>query len=325
MSIERLPCAYHEIVDDIVSLMRPRAAARGVEIGATHDPDAPRHLLIDPTRTRQILLNLVGNAIKFTHKGRIDVRTWFTRDGGTGENPRGRLHVAVRDTGIGIRPEHIGRLFEPFMQADESMSRRFGGTGLGLPVSMRLARLMDGDILVESEPGVGSTFTLVLGAEPCEEPAATEAPRPPAPDARADQRSLRGRILFAEDGADNQRLIGFHLRKAGATVHIASDGQAACDALLAAAKTNEPFDLVLMDMQMPVLDGYEATRRIRAAGVATPIIALTAHAMADDRRRCLDAGCDDYLTKPINRDQLLSVCGQWLELSRLKRARSLAA
>lgn len=325
MSVERLPCAPCEIVDDVVALMRPRITARGVQLSVTHDPDAPRFLVIDPTRIRQILLNLVGNAIKFTHEGRIEVRTWFTRDALAGDNARGSLHIAVRDTGIGIRPEHIGRLFEPFMQADESMSRRFGGTGLGLPVSLRLAHLMDGDILVESEPGVGSTFTLVVRAEPCTEPAASVpkqfnpsiAPEPHA--------SLLGQILFAEDGADNQRLIGFHLRKAGATVHVAANGQDACDMLLAAAKSDAPFDLILMDMQMPLLDGYEATRRLRAAGISTPIIALTAHAMADDRRRCLDAGCDDYLTKPINREQLLSVCGQWLELSRLKRAKSLAA
>ncbi|MBX3402137.1 MAG: response regulator [Phycisphaeraceae bacterium] len=325
MSVERLPCAPSDLVDDVVSLMRPRIAARGIEISVAHDPDAPRHLMLDPTRTRQILLNLVGNAIKFTHAGRIDVRTWFTRDNPTGDSARGRLHVAIRDTGIGIRPEHIGHLFEPFMQADESMSRRFGGTGLGLPVSLRLAHLMDGDILVESEPGVGSTFTLVVRAEPCTEPAATSPRQINPSNTTAPHAALIGRILFAEDGADNQRLIGFHLKKAGATVHFAANGQEACDMLLAAAKTAEPFDLVLMDMQMPLLDGYEATRRLRAAGFSTPIIALTAHAMADDRRRCLDAGCDDYLTKPINRDQLLSVCGQWLELSRLKRAQFLAA
>ena len=315
------PC---EIVDDVVALMRARITARGVELNVTHDPDAPRLLLIDPTRIRRIAQP--RRKRHQVHQRGTDRRSDLVhRDGLTGDNAHGRLHIAVRDTGIGIRPEHIGRLFEPFMQADESMSRRFGGTGLGLPVSARLAHLMHGDILVESVPGVGSTFTLVVRAEPCAEPAAAAQRQINPSNTTAPHAALFGRILFAEDGADNQRLIGFHLQKAGATVHVAANGQEACDALLAAATTATPFDLILMDMQMPLLDGYEATRRLRAAGISTPIIALTAHAMADDRRRCLDAGCDDYLTKPINRDQLLSVCGQWLELSRLKRAQSLAA
>jgi CheY-like chemotaxis protein len=244
-----------------------------------------------------------------------------------------------------MTPEQVSRLFEAFAQGDASTNRRFGGTGLGLAISRRLARLLEGDIVVQSEPGQGSTFTLTLptgsleGVEMISEP--TDGAQPPSPARRggavdgarpplsidncqlsivnslttADARPLSGRrILLAEDGPDNQRLISHLLRKAGAEIETAENGRIAVEkALLAAAPGGRRFDLILMDMQMPEMDGYQATRLLRKRGYAEPIIALTAHAMEGDRQKCLDAGCEDYIAKPIDKPLLLKTCARWCE------------
>jgi CheY-like chemotaxis protein len=228
----------------------------------------------------------------------------------------------VTDTGVGMTLEQVANLFQPFQQADASTSRRFGGTGLGLAISKRLAGLLRGDIAVSSRPGEGSTFILTIDTGPLADVAFHEhsseavAPSRPGPAAKAGTPLANCRILLAEDGIDNQRLISFLVKKAGAEVTAVENGQNAMELALAAARLafqtrhddgRRPFDLVLMDMQMPVMDGYEATHRLRAGGYTGPIIALTAHAMADDRRKCLEAGCDDYLTKPIDRETLLTL------------------
>jgi CheY-like chemotaxis protein len=209
-----------------------------------------------------------------------------------------------------VKPEALDKLFTSFMQADQSMSRRYGGTGLGLVISRRFANMLGGDLTVQSEAGRGSTFMLTL---PCTvAQVATgdrgDAPPPAAPVATS---ALRGRVLLVEDGPDNQRLISHLLRRAGLEVEIAANGRIAVDRLTATADGDQ-FGLVLMDMQMPELDGYEATRSLRAAGLRTPIVALTAHATVHDRQACLDAGCDDYLTKPIDRRRLDAALRQWL-------------
>jgi CheY-like chemotaxis protein len=205
-------------------------------------------------------------------------------------------------------------LFRPFSQVDSSMARRFGGTGLGLSISQKLATLMGGELSVQSEAGRGSTFTVSI------ETGALDGPwidKPLMPDAPAEAKPwselnncLKARVLVAEDGVDNQRLISHILRRAGAEVVIADNGRRALE-LVAQHQSTKPFDLVLMDMQMPELDGYAATRLLRERGFQAPIIALTAHAMAEDREKCLAAGCSDYASKPIDRALLISKCLQW--------------
>jgi CheY-like chemotaxis protein len=205
-------------------------------------------------------------------------------------------------------------LFQPFSQADSSVSRRFGGTGLGLAISQRLARMLDGNISVTSTLGKGSTFTLRVAAKPLEDAAESDNVLLTAcvsSHASPDERSA-GRVLLAEDGPDNRRLIGHILRKTGAKVTVADDGQAAFDLAMQATQSGEPFDIILMDMQMPVMDGYEATSRLRAAGYKGTIVALTAHALLEDRQKCLDIGCDDYTTKPIDRAALLEILAKYV-------------
>jgi signal transduction histidine kinase/ActR/RegA family two-component response regulator len=292
MSVENVDCSPAKIAREVVELMCKRAAERGLSLELKIDPGADGWFVCDPMRLRQIMVNLVGNAIKFTQEGSVRIGLSRT-DGG--------LRLIVADTGIGMSAEQIDRLFQPFMQADSSMSRRFGGTGLGLTISRRLARLMGGDITLESEPGRGTTFTVDVPAAAGVARAAVAAPEGP-------EALTGGRVLLAEDGPDNQRLIEFHLRKAGFVVEIVDDGRKAVDTALAAAAAGRPFDVVLMDMQMPVLDGYRASRELRDRGYAGVIVALTAHAMSDDRHRCMEAGCDEFATKPIDRAALIATC-----------------
>lgn len=315
MTIERIECSPAQIVIHVASLMRQRAIEKNLVFGVECVGGIPRTIRSDPTRLRQILMNLVSNAIKFTESGGVRIVVKLADSAGTA-NPR--LRFEVIDTGVGLTPEQQARLFQPFAQADASTTRRFGGTGLGLAISQRLARMLGGEITVESAPGSGSSFFLTIETGPLDgvemvenlqelqvnEPLPTAAP-PPA-------RQLRGRILLAEDGPDNQRLIAYHLRKAGAEVAVAENGAVACEKALEAVAAGTPFDLVFMDMQMPVLDGYAATTRLRTEGYTGPIVALTAHAMAGDREKCLRAGCDDFLTKPISRDGLLEIAAQYI-------------
>jgi len=308
MTLERLAFSPCEVIADVESLMRMRAAAKGLSFDVEYATTVPETIQSDPTKFRQILLNLAGNAVKFTDAGGVRLIARLIHRSGDLEAV---LSVEVVDTGIGIRPEQIDRLFAPFTQADSSMARRFGGTGLGLAISRRLARMLGGDITICSTPGEGSSFTMLAATGPLEGIPLVQGRRQigavstPQPSSDAAVPRLDGlHILLAEDGPDNQRLIAFHLRKAGATVVIADHGRAAVERAFDALATT-PFSVVLMDMQMPELDGYSATRYLRAHGYDRPILALTAHAMAGDRERCLAAGCDDYTTKPIDRIALL--------------------
>jgi len=308
MTVERVSCDLPTMVAEIISLMRPRAVEKGLGFEVTFQGPIPYFIQSDPTRLRQILVNLLGNALKFTESGKIEMRISEEGIGG----PNVLLRVDVIDTGIGIASEQLQRLFEPFVQGEESTTRRFGGTGLGLTISRQLARLLSGDITVTSQPRVGSTFTLRIdgglsaGVERLE--GLTEAALPAGADQEMMTNSrLHGRILLAEDGLDNQRLLCMQLRDAGAVVTSAGDGQVAVDLAMA-----QPFDLILMDMQMPIMDGYAATAHLRRRGLKIPIIALTACAMANDRAKCLAAGCDDYLSKPTNEKALLRIVNQHL-------------
>jgi signal transduction histidine kinase/CheY-like chemotaxis protein/HPt (histidine-containing phosphotransfer) domain-containing protein len=311
VNVEKLSCELPQLVADVVGLTRPWAIKKGLEFDIAFDKMIPRLIQTDPLRAKQVLVNLVGNAIKFTQTGKIRISIYreITYFGHT-------LRFEVIDTGIGMTPQQIGKLFQPFTQADASTTRRFGGTGLGLTISKRLAKLLGGDIAVKSEPGQGSTFIFTLdggpreGIELIENMTADQLATATEADRKEDV-ALTGRVLLAEDGEDNQDLISTHLRKAGAEVVIAANGRLAVEAAKA-----EKFDLILMDMQMPELDGYGATRELRAAGFNLPIVALTANAMAEDRVKCLEAGCTDYMSKPIARFHLLTTVNRYLQTAR---------
>jgi PAS domain S-box-containing protein len=305
MTLEGVSCSPVVLVAELAELLRPRAEAQRLAFELAWGGPVPERITTDPTRLRQILLNLLSNALKFTERGAVRLRVALEEADGRGR----RLRFDVSDTGIGMTPEQMDRLFQPFAQADASTTRRFGGSGLGLLITRRLANMLGGDVQVESVPGRGSVFTVTIdpgpldGVRMLERPAAP-LPMPAAPPAAAPE-PLACRVLVVEDGPDNQKLIAAILRKAGAEVTLAANGRAGCDLVRTAARDGRPYDVVLMDMQMPVLDGYAATAELRRAGYRRPVIALTAHAMQGERERCLAAGCDDFVTKPINRVALV--------------------
>ncbi len=315
LSVETIPCSPVAIVTDVVELMKVRSQAKSIGLCVEYEGLIPETIQSDPTRIRQVLVNLVGNAIKFTTAGEVRIVVRLL----DGSVPK--LEFDVVDSGIGMTAEQMDRLFKPFSQADTSMSRQFGGTGLGLTISRRLAEYLGGDVaIVESRPGVGTRFRLSietgsidgvrLAAIGHQEPKRTSTTSRLSP--IDGSLSIEGcQILVAEDGSDNQKLIGHLLKKAGATATIVENGQLAVDAALAAENLGQPFDVVIMDMQMPVLDGYKATTLLREKGYRRPILALTAHAMDGDRERCLAAGCDDFATKPIDRNRLFDQIAQW--------------
>jgi CheY-like chemotaxis protein len=272
-----------------------------------------------------VLINLIGNATKFTDQGAVTIYVRvvnFTSTLGRDEDSC-ELQLDVHDTGAGMSSAQAAKLFQPFEQGDSSITRRYGGSGLGLVISRRLARLMCGDVrLLSSQPGVGSSFRLSLVIESTApqdgwihslDTASPQALAKP-PKLLAKYPQLHGRILLVEDGIDNQRLLRAILGKAGADVSVADNGQLALQAFELAALSDCPFQLILTDLQMPAMDGLTLTRQLREQGVEIPIIALTAHAMAEDRQRCLAAGCDDYATKPIRIPELLATCAHWLGL-----------
>jgi signal transduction histidine kinase len=318
MEIQRERCAPSAVLDDVCAMMRPRATERSLVLEVQYASPIPQTIQTDPRRLRQILVNLVGNAIKFTNAGSVKIVSRLdTSDGRRGP----RLEVSVIDTGIGISAEQRSRLFEAFVQADGSLTREHGGAGLGLALSKRLALMLGGDIQVESTVGQGSRFTLQLSTGDLADVAMTEtppaAPLPSAPsrnNGSTSSQHLHGRVLLVEDVPATQRLFDYYLRGAGAETTLADNGQVACDYVEQAEREGRPFDLILMDMQMPVLDGYEATGRLRAQGFRGRIVAITAHAMKGDREKCLAAGCDDFLAKPIDRATLVEACASALSV-----------
>jgi signal transduction histidine kinase/AmiR/NasT family two-component response regulator len=314
IEIEQVACSPVHLVDDVAALMRVRAEAKGLPLQTEYAGDIPDKIQCDPTRLRQILINLVGNAIKFTETGRVRIVTRLA----TGAGQRPRLQIDVIDTGIGLTKEQMSLIFQPFTQADASTTRTFGGTGLGLTITKRLAEMLGGGVTISSSPGEGSTFTVKVETGTLDDVRMLKnleeektACSPMTKSTAAPVSRLDCRILLAEDGPDNQRLISFVLKKAGAHVTVAENGQIAMERVLAASDCGEPFDVVLMDMQMPVMDGYEASRNLRLKGYTLPIIALTAHAMNHDRQKCITAGCDDYSTKPIDREKLISLIAHY--------------
>ena len=303
LTMECAPFDLHRCVADVARMMSVQAATKGLRFVLTIDAAAPRYVMGDSHRLRQMLLNLCGNAIKFTSSGEVALEVFpFATQGG-----RPLLSFEVRDTGIGMAPDTISRLFQPFTQADASTTRHYGGTGLGLSIVRRLVELMGGQIVVSSVPGEGSTFTFTLPLD-----TASVAPAEPQPESLT-RTALNARVellagatvLVVEDNEVNREVARRFLERLGFKVAVANDGQAALDAC-----AQRDFDLILMDVQMPVMDGLTATRELRKRepdGKRTPIIALTASATAGDLNRCLAAGMDGLLTKPLEVERLRQV------------------
>ncbi len=313
VEVAREPCSPFELVSEVLAVMELRADEKGLGLSVACDGPVPEVVETDANRLRQILINLVANAIKFTEAGSVTVTmTMFA-------GPDELLVFEVRDTGIGMTPEQIERIFEPFAQADTSTTRQFGGAGLGLSISKALANLLGGDVRCESEPGVGSRFIVAIDPGPLENVRRMDGfPSPDEIGESAAKRSgeirrLEGRVLLAEDVAVSRRLVAILLEQAGMTVEQADNGRMAYEKAKAAQESDESYDLVFMDMQMPEMDGYEATRKLRAEGYDGPIIALTAHALVEEREKCIEAGCDDFATKPIDREALIAVAARFLE------------
>ncbi len=305
-----------EVIEEIRRLMQIRAEEKGLRLELDYEDGIPELVRTDPVRMRQILFNLVANAIKFTEKGEVRIQARPSTTAG-GEDA---LRIDIVDTGIGMSAEQIERLFRPFSQADSSSTRNYGGVGLGLSISHRLTTMLGGEIVVESEPGAGSRFSVILptgNLDGVRRVIASERQAADVPVADSERRELaverlQGRILMAEDNLTNRVLVEHILNQAGAEVVPTCHGEEAIAAARGARDEGRPFDAILMDVQMPVLDGIEATRRLREEGFEMPIIALTAYAMEDDRERCIAAGYDDHITKPIDREKLIGKINEWL-------------
>jgi len=295
LDIESLHFNLRDCLNETARMLSFRAAEKGLRLTCTVQPEVPEIVTGDPSRLRQILINLAGNGIKFTQAGQVSIEASMDEDG--------RVHFVVRDTGIGIKAEKQRDIFEPFVQSDSSMNRRYGGTGLGLSICARLVRMMDGKIWVVSQPGVGSRFHFTASL-----PASAQAAAPAKPAfVRSEDASSDGlRILVAEDNAVNQKIITRVLEKEGHKVILAWNGREALDIL-----DRQPVDLIIMDVHMPEMDGLQTAAQIRVRESGTslyrPIIAATACAMKGDREKCLAAGMDAYVTKPIQAKQLLQV------------------
>jgi CheY-like chemotaxis protein/two-component sensor histidine kinase len=293
--------SLRNFLQEITVLLRPRAREKNLEYGWRIAPGVPEFVETDRTRLGQILTNLLGNAVKFTARGRV----WLDVSAEPAPDGRWTLRMLLSDTGPGIPRDALKRVFEPFYQTDLSSSRRHGGTGLGLSISQRLARLMGGDITVESTLGQGSTFTVIIQ---CAEGRTLQPADFLPPSERRSARFSGRRVLVVDDDAVNRRLCVLQISRLGLEVEAVDGGD---EAVSRCAKKS--FAAVLMDVQMPGMDGLEATRRIRALDShRMPIIAFTANVMPDDREKCLAAGMDDYLSKPLQLDDLTAALERWL-------------
>jgi CheY-like chemotaxis protein/uncharacterized protein YjeT (DUF2065 family) len=312
MEVERVAISPIQTVEGLLSLIKIRADEKGISLAAEYQLPLPQTIVSDPVRLPQILLNLIGNAIKFTAKGSVRVVV----SAASHDGKPARMQFAVIDTGIGIAPEAVRRLFQPLTQASNSTSRRFGGTGLGLAISQRLARMLGGEITVQSELDRGSTFTLqidpgdlagvpwttAMAASPVSQP-----PPPPAPQAPS-----HGRVLLVDDAPDVRHLVSVLLMRNGMEVEQAENGRIALEKVQASELSGNPYDVILLDMQMPELDGQATARQLRQDGWRRPIVAMTAHAMSGDAEKCIQAGCDDYLPKPVSVATLVSTVSRYL-------------
>jgi len=316
MEVERIDCEPHKVIREVVKVFNARAREKGVTLAFEAAGPIPEKIQSDPGRMRQIVTNLVGNALKFTERGGVRV---VARMAGTRSAPQ--LAIDVIDTGVGIPEDKIGKLFQAFVQADTSVTRKFGGTGLGLVLSRNFARALGGDITVTSVAGQGSTFTAMvdtgalIGVRMLDPAEATRVDEEAAADSSLRWEFPARRILVVDDGPENRELVTLVLQEAGLATEEAENGQIAVDRV-----TSARYDAVLMDMSMPVMDGYTATKLLRSRGLKLPIIALTAHAMKGFEQEILAAGCTGYVTKPIDIDLLLGTLAEKLGVGKRVKA-----
>ncbi|MBY0506196.1 MAG: response regulator [Bryobacteraceae bacterium] len=313
LSLEHIPFDLRFVVEDCVRSQQVRARQKGLQMITLLADMVPAQIIGDPVRLRQVLANLISNAIKFTEKGRVEVSLEARPVEGSPNLTE--LKFIVKDTGIGIPTDKLNEIFEKFTQADGSINRRYGGTGLGLTITRKLTEMFRGKIWLESEVGVGSTFYVTMLLErAC--PLREAAPGEPAQagDWATSAHRARRRILVVEDNLVNQKVVVTTLYKRGYEIEVASNGMVALDLLEKARTENNRFDLVLMDVQMPVMDGLETTKQIRANGewASLPIIAMTAHAMSGDKERCLDVGMNGYVSKPVQPVSLVQTIERFL-------------
>lgn len=315
LTVDRRPVDYLSIINDVAEMFRPQVEDKLLGFQVHLSPALPQRIMSDPTRMRQILTNLVSNAVKFTEKGEIQIRLERVSK----SEDEAELHISVIDTGVGMTAEQITHLFQPFERLHQD-TLTTPGTGLGMAISKRLVELMGGRIEVESHPGQGTRFSLVLPIEKGSDPATATDRRPRTGGTSSSglsqtsfskfegREELRGlKVLLVEDNADNVSIFTHLLEPLGVQFSLAGNGQEAVDAVIGNAdQSSNTFDVILMDMQMPVMDGFEATARLREEGIRTPIIALSAFAMASDKERCLKAGCNLIVTKPVLRHELVS-------------------
>ncbi|MGI9519983.1 MAG: response regulator, partial [Pirellulaceae bacterium] len=310
MEMEMTDCSPCEVINDVVNILGVRAQEKEISLKWEARESLPSNIKTDPVRLRQVVTNLVGNAIKFTSSGGVKIAANVV---GTSAHPR--LQIEVIDTGIGMSPKQLEKIFDPFTQADNSVTRRFGGTGLGLSISQRIVKSLGGELTARSIQGQGSVFSFDIPfTAGCLESRITTDEFQKTAWSQAGAKHVQYklpecRILVVDDGAANRRLIRLFLGRAGCEVEQAEDGQVAVDMC-----QEQTFDLILMDMQMPVLDGYEATRKLRESGFTLPIIALTANAMQGDEQKCIDAGCSGFLSKPVDMDKLVATVAQALSV-----------
>ncbi len=299
--VEILTCKPHQIIAEVVSFLRVPAQEKGLDLNCRWEGLVPATIQTDPGRFKQVLTNLMGNAVKFTERGSVDLvaHVKFLE-----EHPQ--LVIDIIDTGIGIDSRKLDEIFSPFAQADNTVTRRFGGTGLGLTICRQIATALGGDVHVQSVPGEGSTFSLTIPTGSLEDVEKIVLSTSDGVGRRKKEKTTREvdlagvEVLLVEDGSTNRKLISLALRRVGGNVTEAENGKIGSDLALAGT-----FDVILMDMQMPVMDGYTAARLLREKKVTLPIIALTAHAMKGDQKKCEEAGCSGYLTKPVDIDTLL--------------------
>jgi PAS domain S-box-containing protein len=309
LDVEKTDCSLGSLLNALESMMSPAAREKSLDFQIMTDPDLPAKIQSDPYRIRQCLVNLVNNAIKFSDHGHVYLKVSLQGDHGNH-----MIRFDVEDTGIGIPEDRQQAIFESFTQADGSTTRQFGGTGLGLAITRQLADLLGGQLTLTSAPGQGSVFSLSIpaGADITGQPVldrSRSAEQPDEDGQKAERTGFCGRVLVAEDVEGNQLLMTLMLSKLGLEVVIAEDGHQAVQ-----KASSQPFDLILMDMQMPVMNGHEATRMLKAKGYRAPIVALTASVMKSDQQACLEAGCDDFLVKPIDHRELIRTLAKYLQV-----------
>jgi len=298
---EHIPFSLKEILYDLSVLMEPQAKSKGLSFGIEYVTPIPANISGDPVRLKQILINLCSNALKFTSEGEIKVLASYN------ESER-NISFTVVDSGIGMTSSQLERLFKPFSQADSSTTRKYGGTGLGLALSRQLAELLGGSLDVESESGVGSRFILCLPVGDMESELTMDTTQREKSVVSSVNKTLKGKVLLAEDTPALQNLIGLHLKKIGFDFTIVENGLQAVE-----AATEHDFDLIFMDMQMPVMGGIEAVEILRQKGITVPIIALTANVLLEEKTACLKAGCNQFVTKPVSRQELFEVAESYLQ------------